>query len=300
MAIADTPELGNAGRSMDAPRLEGRVRLRFEQDFRGGSRLALASHQPPLQVVRAFSLADGAALVHLHNLSGGILGGDYLEVGIEVAASAAAQVTTTGATRIYRTLPGTKTPCAVNLVQIDEAGLLEYVPDALIPYAGSRYRQRTRIQLASGSGLFWWEIVAPGRAARGEVFQFEELDLDIEIRNTSRPIAKEHVRLEPRGRPLTASARLGPYLCFASFFICRVGLAPEVWRDLEEDLSGLAGRRAGVGDTLWGTSALAADGLIVRGASRSCRELLSGLIEFWHVSKQKLYGRAPVMPRKVP
>ena len=46
--------------------------------------LAVCDQQPPLKVVRAFKLSNGGMLVHLHNLSGGVLGGDRLETSVEV------------------------------------------------------------------------------------------------------------------------------------------------------------------------------------------------------------------------
>jgi len=120
--------------------------------------------------VRAFTLEDGTALAHLHNVSGGLLGGDHLAMQVNLASGAKVQLTTTGATRIYRSREGFSATTQCNEVSIAEGTLLEYLPDATIPFAGARYLQRTSINLAAGAGLFWWEILAPGREARGELF----------------------------------------------------------------------------------------------------------------------------------
>ena len=86
-----------------AQRVRASLRLDFERDELSGRPVLAASHQePPLRVVRAFALEDGAAMVHLHNVSGGLLGGDQLGLTVNVGAGACAQITTTGATRIYR------------------------------------------------------------------------------------------------------------------------------------------------------------------------------------------------------
>ena len=50
------------------------------------------------------------AVVHLHNVSGGILSGDSLHLSIEAGTSTRVQVTSVGATRIYRQRRGTATP----------------------------------------------------------------------------------------------------------------------------------------------------------------------------------------------
>ena len=56
-------------------------------------------------------------------------------------------------------------------VTVGEGGYFEYLPDQLIPFAGSRFEQATRIELASHAALIWWDIIAPGRDASGEVFR---------------------------------------------------------------------------------------------------------------------------------
>ena len=41
----------------------------------------------------------------------------------------------------------------------------EYLPDALIPFAGSRHSQSTTVSLGDRATFFWWELLAPGRQA---------------------------------------------------------------------------------------------------------------------------------------
>src|SRR5229473_1099082 len=99
----ETTTFNRAESTPRVPRVHGRLRLRFEA--RGDSKqtmLAECEQQLTLRIVRAFQLDDGGSLVHLHNLSGGVLGGDHLDLAVEVGPHAIAQVTSTGATRIYR------------------------------------------------------------------------------------------------------------------------------------------------------------------------------------------------------
>src|SRR5689334_14190789 len=112
--------------------------------------------RPPLKVVRAFEAEYGAALVHLHNVSGGVLGGDHLTLEARVGAVAHAQITTTSATRIYRNRVDRPPSYQLNEITVGENALLELLPDPLIPFAQSAYQQRTAIQLGDNAGLFWW------------------------------------------------------------------------------------------------------------------------------------------------
>lgn len=279
--------------------VRGRLRLRFEAEAGGRTTLRLAEQAPPLRVVRAFPQEDGAALVHLHNISGGILGGDDLETVVEVGPGARAQVTSTSATRLYRCRPGAPPARQVYRIRVEEDGLLECVPDPLIPFAGARYLQETTIELAPGAGVFWWETVAPGREARGEVFAYEWLQIGLVIRTSEGPLLIERARLEPARCPLASPVRLGPYRTFASFAICRAGTPGGDWQALEGALAEIAEEFSRPGETLWGVSALPADGLLVRGLSRAGRAVAPGLVAFWRAAKERLYGRAPVLPRKI-
>lgn len=278
-------------------------------DFRldaatGRTILAASAQEPPLRVVRAFEHADGAALAHLHNVSGGLLGGDRLKLSVNVGAGASAQLTTTGATRIYRPPADAAVTTQTNEITVAENALLEYVPDAIIPFAGARFAQRTTIHLAPGAGLFWWEIVAPGREARGEMFEYEYVEMKTDLLSSGpvdneKRVAVERIRLGPRNCPLSSLARLGPYRYWSTFYICRAGLDPADWLAAERNLREAAAPLVRPGETAWGISTLLADGLVVRGLARHGRDIVSGLHALWRAAMLHLYAREPIFPRKV-
>lgn len=289
-----------AQNALAPPRVDASLALDFAYDATTGHTVLSASVQePPLRVVRAFALDDGSALAHLHNVSGGLLGGDCLSLAVNVGAGASVQLTTTGGTRIYRPRKLAPPTVQTNEIVVGENALLEYVPDAIIPYAGARFVQRTRIDLAAGAGLFWWEVIAPGREASGEVFAYERIEMRTDVRANGRLMAAENIRLEPRERALRSIARLGAYRYWATFYICRVGLDPAAWLAAEEHLREAAGELSRPGEALWGVSTLLADGLIVRGLAVRGRHALAGLHALWNAAKLRLFGRAAVPPRKV-
>jgi urease accessory protein len=283
-----------------SPQLQASLTLDFARDeFTGNTVLAASRQEPPLKVVRAFAVQDGAALAHLHNVSGGLLGGDQLALKVNVGAGAQVQLTTTGATRIYRprreALPATQ----LNKYTLHKDALLEYVPDAIIPYAGARFSQTTTIHLAQGAGIFWWEILAPGREARGESFAYDSVEMKTNMIALGQPIASERVRIEPRKRSTQSFGRLGPYRTWATFCIARVGPSAAEWLTLEQELREQAAPLTKHGETLWAVSALPAHGVMVRCVAVHGRHVLPGLQNLWQIAKQRLYGRDAVPPRKV-
>jgi urease accessory protein len=281
-------------------RTVGLLDLRFSlaSDARR-TKLTVTAQQPPLRVIRAFPLDDGGVLVHLHNVSGGILGGDQLTVSACLEESTQVQLTSTGATRVYRHRPGYADATQWTTFTVGKDALLEYLPDPLIPFAAARFRQQTRIALAEGAGLFYWEVIAPGRAAHNELFAYEEVALQLEISAIGQPILFEHSRLQPAVQPLTAPARMGAYRYVGAFYICKVGLSPDAWLALEEELMTLAHRLSVPGEMRWGVSTMPAHGLVVRTLSMSNRAITDGLLHFWQHAKAVLYGRKAILPRKV-
>jgi urease accessory protein len=281
-------------------RLKASLQLKFQQNPTATQTVLTSSIQePPLRVVRAFPIADGAAMTHLHNLSGGVLGGDSLALSVHVGVGATVQLTTTGATRIYRARENAAVATQHNQIHIEQNALLEYVPDPIIPFAGSRFSQHTSIALSSGAGLFWWEILAPGREACGEIFQYESLEIKMDISSAGRPMAIERIRLEPQMYDLSSPARFGAYRYYATFYICREGLATKSWLEAEQQLRATTAELSRPREILWGISTLASQGLVFRCLALHGRDVLTGLHSIWQASKILLYGRNAVPPRKV-
>lgn len=280
--------------------VDGRLHLTFTRSAATAApQLQVKEQQPPLRVVRAFPLPDQALLTHLHNVSGGVLGGDQLTVRAEIAAGLQVQLTTTGATRVYRHRPGYPMATQQNYFAVGPGGLLEYLPDPLIPYAGARYRQVTQIDLAEDAGLFYWEVLAPGREAYDERFAYDELTLHLDLRAAGRFIAIERLRSQPATAPPGSLTRFGPYHYHATFYLCRVGVPATTWLALEKELQAIAATLTAPSSVIWGVSTLAAHGLSVRALSMNSRAVLAGLPRFWQAAKWALYGQNAILPRKV-
>jgi urease accessory protein len=267
-------------------------------DAPGPARLHLIRQEPPQRVVRAFANDDGMAVVHLHNLSGGVLGGDQLALAIAVEGGVQAQVTTTGATRVYRHRPGRDAAQHTTLT-VGPGALLEYLPDALIPYAGARYHQQTRVTLEEDAGLFYWEVLTPGRVAAGEWFAYDRVAIDLEIWAGDVPLTLERLALTPATRAPNSPVRWGAYGYVATLYACRVGWPAAKWAALEQTLAQWAQTHSTPGDVVWGISTLACHGLVARALSTHATPLAAGLAALWAAAKTELYARPAQLPRKL-
>ena len=123
----------------------------------------------PFGAARA-NYPDGSGIpeVQITHPSGGILGGDSLEVEISLAPGSSATILTQAANKAYRG----ETSEQRALFRVGEGAFFEYLPHHLIPYSGSDYRQVTTFQLAPDSTLITWDAYAAGRVARSERFSF--------------------------------------------------------------------------------------------------------------------------------
>ena len=275
-----------------------RLHLVFEPGSSGSTILRIKQQEPPWRVVRGFDAPSGERLVHLNNVSGGILDADSLDWRVDVTAQAQAQLTTTGATRVYRSRSPERAASMRGIVTIGEGAYLEYLPDQLIPFAGSRFEQSVRVELSRGASLIWWDRVAPGREASDEVFRYDRLASRFELIADEEPVATEQWTLEPRARKLDSNVRLGPFRHFASCYVCRSGEPPTYWRTLENELQNLADELSGP-EVLWGVTSLRAHGLAIRCVAVHEPVLANGLTQMWKAAKWFLCGRVATYPRKI-
>lgn len=144
-------------------------RLELQYRHRDAHTLAHARHDGPLRVLRSL-YPEGPAVCHhvLVHPPGGIVGGDQLDVDIEVGSQAHALLTTPGATRFYRSSgdvagQSVRASCAAG-------SRLEWLPLETIAYGGCRGHNHLRFELQPGSQMIGWDALALGLPAAGEDF----------------------------------------------------------------------------------------------------------------------------------
>jgi urease accessory protein len=133
----------------------------------------------------------------VQNPTGGVFAGDRLFTTLSAGPGTSAHLTTQSATKVYR-MDGGEAMHELRF-RLAAGAYLESIPDALIPQAGARYRQRTRVELDPLATFVGSEMLAPGRRAYGERFAYELLELGTDVSCEGRELCGDVLRFDPGG-----------------------------------------------------------------------------------------------------
>jgi urease accessory protein len=166
--------------------------------------------QVPLFAQRPMYLEESLpsmAYMYIISPSGGILQGDSYKIDVTLENCAQAHLTTQGATRVYKMNEGYAAQ-HVNIA-VNSGCYLEYLPDQVIPYAESRFYQKTSLRVHEKATAVYSEIIAPGRAASGELFQYDVCYLRIQGSDFAGKMRfTDAVVLEPKKKDVRAQGMM--------------------------------------------------------------------------------------------
>jgi urease accessory protein len=149
--------------------VHGVARIGYASD-KGVSRLATLEQRTPLRVLFPRPPAGDPPTAALVTTSGGLVGGDRLDVEATVGANASALVIGQAAEKVYRSL-GADCRVAVTL-SVGAGGWLEWLPQETILFEGSRLRRQMALDVAADGRALAGEMLVFGRIARGETLTY--------------------------------------------------------------------------------------------------------------------------------
>jgi urease accessory protein len=227
---------------------------------------------------------SGTAYTLLVNPSGGLVGGDHLSIELSVGRDAHVLISTPSANRVYRSLAEE----AVQDVRITvaENGILEWLPEHTIPFAGSRFRQTIGVQLHAGATLVLWDAFASGRIAHGERWRFTSLKNHIRIAVPSQGAVQERYAIVPDDRRGVGISEEWDYV--GSLFVVGDAVAGQQWTALEAVVAEIVDKHV-QGGLLGGVSQPAVPGIVVKLLARSAPMLTEVLMELWAAARDVLW-----------
>lgn len=205
--------------------MNGKLHLVCGPGWDGRGALLEQHFNAPMHVSKPY-WEDRLLVVNAVNSTAGLFSGDIVHTGVQVRSGAGMLLTNPSANRIHRTPEGFAQ--AIQKLRVEQEAWLEVWPSLLIPHAGSDFRQKTRLEVARGGKLLWFEFFAPGRVASGEAWQFARLENDLELRYEGRLIAKERYRLTPGSAAVAALRGQFPTAYCASVYAVGAGMQPEI------------------------------------------------------------------------
>ncbi len=145
----------------------GHLALRYRRD--GDRTLAHDAHDGPLRVLKAlYPEGDGVCHHVLVHPPGGIVGGDHLDIAVDVGAGAHALITSAGAARFYRS--DDKPAAQIARLRVQQDARLEWLPLETIAFPGCCASNRVHFDLAPGAQCLGWDLLALGLPAADQAF----------------------------------------------------------------------------------------------------------------------------------
>ena len=200
------PETDSRGMNSALPvsgsALSGHLHLRCECRADGVPIISEQNFRAPVHLSKSH-IDQGQLVLSIVNPTAGFFDGDRLESNIHVAAGAKLVLSTPSASRVYRTRSG-KAAVSFQKFRVEENASLEWIPEPFIPHAGARYAQQTEIHLHPTASLLFFDWIAPGRVAMGEVFAYEHLRWELDLVLDEKVVARERYHLRPDDHSLEA------------------------------------------------------------------------------------------------
>jgi urease accessory protein len=235
----------------------------------------------PLAVQRPFYPEGDVCHLYLLHPPGGVVGGDGLQIEVDVQSGARSLLTTPGATKFYRSTGALATQR--QQLQVADGAALEWLPQENIFFPGAVARFDSRISLTGSARFIGWECHCLGRPVIDERFDSGSADFNLLIERDSQPLLRERFRATPERLGGAASLRGQPVL--ATLLATPAGEAE------------LAAAREQIAEHKQAAATLLDDLLLVRylgDSTEQCRRLFTAI---WSAIREPVIGRAPCPPR---
>jgi urease accessory protein len=140
-----------------------------------------------------------AAWIFISTYGGGFVGGDAVDIGIDVGAGATALVQTQASTKVYRSPKG-----AVSTLhaRVGRGARLLVLPDPTVCFAGATFEQAQIFELDDDGSVAVMEWVTAGRRAMGERWAFDRYASRLTVRRSARLLLTDAIVLDAADGPL--------------------------------------------------------------------------------------------------
>ena len=197
--------------SLYRPRSVARISVEQSRARRSVARDVYA--EAPLRLVRPRN--GGHSVWFFSTLLGpGFLGGDDVEVEVEVGEGAACYAGSVGVARAFAGASRVR-----QRLRVREGGLLVWAPEPLACGRGADLLAETEVDLEPGASLLLIDTIGSGRPALGERWSFRRLRSSLRLRVAGEERLREQIDLHPEELPV--ARHFGPVEAFG--LVCSLG-----------------------------------------------------------------------------
>lgn len=254
----------------------------------GVTRVRRHYQRAPLHLYRPVYLDAGRpdmAFLFLQQFGDGLVQGDRYRIDVDCGPHSATHITTQAATNVFRAHQNFVTQL-VNL-RVAEGALLEYLPDPVVPFHGSRLFQRTCVTVDSKATVILGDTLLPGRVAHGEAHLYDIYWSETEVRRLDDTLLFADVlRMNPRvGENPRSNALLGPHDVIGALYVVSGQSSPAAIVGLLRDAL------AACSDLLAGVSELPnRAGAVVKLLGPNSKSVRTALRVAWNAARLELLG----------
>jgi urease accessory protein UreH len=163
----------------DVPSREGKGHIVLSPYGEGSQALSTLSFQYPLKLISPRLPSQPCTSVFIMSYGGGLVGGDQIELMVNIQRGCKLSLLTQGSTKIFKQRASenkrTTTTSQSLRVKIEDGGLLALLPDPIQPFADSCYNQYQSFELHPNANLILLDWINSGRPARGENWSLTSL-----------------------------------------------------------------------------------------------------------------------------
>lgn len=181
--------------------------------------LAHRTQSGPLTVQRPFYPEGDVCHIYLLHPPGGVVGGDALQINVNLEDEAKVLVTTPGATKFYRS--NGKLSSQSQVLKVAEHCALEWFPQENIFFDQTQTHLSTRIELSDTARFMGWEINCYGRPASELLFQEGQVRTSLEIFLDGDPIFLDKLIIADLNA-LASPVSLNNFPCMGTFIATHV------------------------------------------------------------------------------
>lgn len=200
------------------PRAHGHVRVALVPGPTTGTALARLYQQGSGKLRLLRGGTGTAAELALINTAGGLTGGDRWQLDLDLAAGAAASLTTPACEKLYRSAGGVA--LIRSALTLAPGARLDWLPQEAILYEGAAVDRALRIDMAADADLLVLEGMILGRLAMGERTARAQLHDRIDIVRDGRRVFSERIALDDIAAARASPARLAGADAYATLIHC--------------------------------------------------------------------------------